>query len=479
MNLVRGQKLKWAALTDARQLTAAVTLTAPAELVFDISCFGLDAAGRCTDERYFIFYNQHSSPCGGIRYGATGVNGRETFAINLVALPAKIKKLVFTVSIDGAGAMSQIQHGCLELKAGQKTLLRFDFQAADFKDEKAVMIGEFYFKDEWRFSAVGQGFNGGLSALLAYFGIEEQTDVPAPATPTTSAAPVSKQLGYFRELLSTSLAEQGLTDAVIARLEQHCREQALDLRDALRRSGRQVENFLRRLLADITADGVVTADEEATLERACRFLLPPPALRADIDSVIERFKIIGNIRAGHVTPRVQAGLVTRADEIVWYDDPQALLLKEARQRTFRNTGTLYVTSERLVFKSRDYPTEILLRNILDLESRPTSFHVIGKNRSANSDFLVADGLLLGAYVEHAINRFHRKLDVKPPTKTRIIAQSVKQAVWIRDQGRCVECGAAEHLEFDHIIPYSKGGSNSENNLQLLCRRCNQKKADSL
>ena len=48
-------------------------------------------------------------------------------------------------------------------------------------------------------------------------------------------------------------------------------------------------------------------------------------------------------------------------------------------------------------------------------------------------------------------------------------------VWQRDGGVCVECQGTEYLEFDHVIPFSRGGASSVNNLQLLCRRCNRSK----
>jgi hypothetical protein len=64
-------------------------------------------------------------------------------------------------------------------------------------------------------------------------------------------------------------------------------------------------------------------------------------------------------------------------------------------------------------------------------------------------------------------------------RSRRILQEVKDKVWNRDAGKCVECGSNENLEFDHIIPFSKGGANTYRNLQLLCESCNRSKSDSI
>jgi hypothetical protein len=59
--------------------------------------------------------------------------------------------------------------------------------------------------------------------------------------------------------------------------------------------------------------------------------------------------------------------------------------------------------------------------------------------------------------------------------SRAIPQAVKVAVAARDGGRCRQCGSAEDIHFDHVIPYSRGGANTVANIQLLCGRCNRAK----
>jgi len=64
--------------------------------------------------------------------------------------------------------------------------------------------------------------------------------------------------------------------------------------------------------------------------------------------------------------------------------------------------------------------------------------------------------------------------------SRVIPAEVKQAVWKRDKGQCVKCGARDNLHFDHIIPFSKGGSSlTADNIQLLCARHNLDKRDRI
>ncbi|MEZ4502481.1 MAG: HNH endonuclease signature motif containing protein [Dehalococcoidia bacterium] len=64
--------------------------------------------------------------------------------------------------------------------------------------------------------------------------------------------------------------------------------------------------------------------------------------------------------------------------------------------------------------------------------------------------------------------------------TRVIPSQVKLAVWRRDGGRCVMCGSSDNLHFDHVIPFSRGGSSLvSENIQILCARHNLAKRDAI
>ncbi|MER5208954.1 TerD family protein [Streptomyces sp. NPDC002825] len=183
----RGHKAKISDLTAGTDLYVGVQISAPG-LTFDISCFGLDAEERLSDDRYFVFFNQPKSPEESIQLLGAQSGDTESFRVTLDRIPANIHKLSFTATIDGAGQMSQVGPGHLRIVAGGEEVARYAFTGAEFTTERAVMLGDFYLKDVWRFAAVGQGFDGGLEALLRNFGGEVAEDEPA-APQQQAAAP--------------------------------------------------------------------------------------------------------------------------------------------------------------------------------------------------------------------------------------------------------------------------------------------------
>ncbi|MFI7142837.1 TerD family protein [Streptomyces massasporeus] len=187
----RGHKARISDLTAGTDLYVGVQIAGPG-LSFDISCFGLDADERLSDDRYFVFFNQPKSPEESIQLLGAQAGDTESFRVTLDRIPSQIQKLSFTATIDGAGQMSQIASGYIRIVAGGEEVARYSFNGSEFSTERAVMLGDFYLKDVWRFAAVGQGFDGGLDALLKNFGgevAEEETPAPAPQQPQAGAAP--------------------------------------------------------------------------------------------------------------------------------------------------------------------------------------------------------------------------------------------------------------------------------------------------
>ncbi|MFD6285139.1 TerD family protein [Streptomyces sp. NPDC060205] len=184
----RGHKARISDLTAGTDLYVGVQITGPG-LTFDISCFGLDADERLSDDRYFIFFNQPKSPEESIQLLGAQAGDTESFRVTLDRIPPRIQKLSFTATVDGAGQMSQVAPGYIRIVAGGEEVARYSFTGAEFSTERAVMLGDFYLKDVWRFAAVGQGFDGGLDALLKNFGGEVAEEEPAAEPAPQAGAP--------------------------------------------------------------------------------------------------------------------------------------------------------------------------------------------------------------------------------------------------------------------------------------------------
>lgn len=216
--LMRGERLPLA--LEAPDGVVGVGLAAQG-LALDVASFALDAGGKLADERYMTFFNQPATPCGGVALAPVGAD-RDGFQLRLTQLPAWVERITIVASVDGAATMAQLQQGHLRLVGARGEIARFAFSGSDFDREKAVMLGEFYRKDgHWRFMANGQGFNGGLDALVRHFGGDvaaapAPAPAPAPSEPTTidlekRVAQTAPQLVSLVKSAGVSLAKAGLS----------------------------------------------------------------------------------------------------------------------------------------------------------------------------------------------------------------------------------------------------------------------------
>lgn len=182
MQLQKGQRMKLSDLTSFRDLTVSLKMNMTSGTA-DVTCFGIDAMDQLSDDRYFIFYNQTSSPEQAIRMETTGDTTQ--FYLSLDRLPATIKKLVFTVTNENGMPVTSIRQGQIQIKAQGNIVAECNFEGHSFQQERAIILSELYVRNEiWRVSSVLSGFDGGLSALLAHYGGEEAApSEPAPTEP--------------------------------------------------------------------------------------------------------------------------------------------------------------------------------------------------------------------------------------------------------------------------------------------------------
>ena len=110
MNLVKGQRFKLQQIGVNSKLKLEVEKVFNNKLEIDICCFGVDENNNLSDDRYFIFYNQLSSPEGAIKKDSN----KDIFYIDFSLIPKNIKKIILSMSIDGDGKINDINEGVLK-----------------------------------------------------------------------------------------------------------------------------------------------------------------------------------------------------------------------------------------------------------------------------------------------------------------------------------------------------------------------------
>lgn len=222
MQLIRGQKVKLTDLMHTLQFVIQVNIQS--QFTTDVALFGLSEEHKLHDERYMIFYNQPVSPCQSLTLTDNHAQSSQ-FSINLTQLPHTIQKLMLTLSIDGHDVMQNLGKGSIKINdLTGKTLAQFNLDGAMFQQERAIMLVEFYQKDGiWRLNAVGQGFNGGLPALIEYFGGEVAKDEPTPpiSQPTQSKIDLKKKLSLQKATQTGNQSIIDLTKKSLVQLEKH------------------------------------------------------------------------------------------------------------------------------------------------------------------------------------------------------------------------------------------------------------------
>ena len=154
-----------------------------ADFDLDAAAFMVGANGKCPTEKEFVFYGNLTHPSESVKHMGDNLTGEgegddEQIEIELAKVPANVEKIAFTVTIYDADVrrqnFGQVNNAFIRIyneETGEE-MIRYDL-GEDFSIETAAVFGELYKNGgEWKFNAIGNGFQGGLAALCANFGVE-------------------------------------------------------------------------------------------------------------------------------------------------------------------------------------------------------------------------------------------------------------------------------------------------------------------
>lgn len=211
----------------------------------DASVFMLAADGRIPDEKYFVFYNNLTSPDGAVRHSGDSRNGQiegddETVYLDLSKINAAIQEIVFVVTIhDGQEknqSFSQVENAFIRLYNSENLseLVRYNLNQI-FSQETALEFGRLYKKNgEWKFQAVGQGYNAGLQSFVDKYHVENAVEKSSTVGEKVDDAEVVRRFSdrvdklLREEAVSSKAAEQPVATPVNADTVESEEEEKID-----------------------------------------------------------------------------------------------------------------------------------------------------------------------------------------------------------------------------------------------------------
>ncbi|KAA0948527.1 TerD family protein [Sporosarcina sp. ANT_H38] len=149
----------------------------------DSSIFLLNAAGVCDNEKDFVFFNNLEGGNGSVVHAGDNLTGEgdgddEQVKVSLSTVPTTVERIAFAITIHDADQRSQnfgqVSNSYVRIvnDANGEELIRYDL-GEDFSIETAVVVGELYrHGSEWKFNAIGSGYQGGLGSLVKDYGLQ-------------------------------------------------------------------------------------------------------------------------------------------------------------------------------------------------------------------------------------------------------------------------------------------------------------------
>jgi hypothetical protein len=368
-----------------------------------------------------VFYNQPEHSCGAVRLAEAGPTST-IVTVDLPRLPADIDRVVVAGSLE-SGSFDSVPDLCVSVLHGARPLA--SYPVTDVEPVSAMVFGELYRRgDGWKFRAVGQGWQSGLGGLATDFGISVEDG--------SSVVSQAESLRHLQQMVTFAFADD--------LIEQH-----------------EVDEF-EETVGRLGVDG--------------------PAVDAMRDR-LNRGLQLARISQGLLPEVPDNDLFLEADEKVHLDTPAVHIRTFENGSTKRTAGRVVASNRKLRFISTN-GHELPWSKVVELRPEYATVIVMGTGKHGGA-YEVADSEYAAAVLTGILKVSRRTATVTIPAQrdSRAVPHGIKVEVWRRDGGACVECSASEYLEFDHVIPWSRGGATSVANLQLLCRKCNLAKGSRI
>lgn len=239
--------------------------------------------------------------------------------------------------------------------------------------------------------------------------------------------------------------------------------------------------YVERLAAFTEADGELTQEDLGDFEDTITALSLSGPLVQELRRRMHRARTLSRMRSGELPLAPVAGLHLDPEERV-HLDVAATRLRVLARGEHRSDGRLICSNKKLRFVGSEAGVDMPWTRVVSVSTDNTVEGLVVLSTTSargGAEFEVDDPDLVAAVLEGAL-RVAKRLSLAPGRRdSRTIPPEIKAQVWRRDGGACIECGATHYLEFDHIIPLSRGGATSAGNLQILCRSCNRTKGSRI
>ncbi len=283
----------------------------------------------------------------------------------------------------------------------------------------------------------------------------------------------------FSKALTSMLGDGVLDESELEALRQMVEEAGSDWKNVVLECSPIAEDFIRHLLADAIEDGVVTPEEESLINYHIE-LFSLQHMYSEVSDRISKIRKISALRNNQLpAPYPLTPPWLKSGEAIYLCSPA----KRHGKKQILSTGNLWITSMRVEYIAENKSLTTTYKTLRGAESNFGILTIITSRASGNVLFTVDKSDLCAELIlclmrisNRTVNPTEENSSIKDRRK---ISQQVRQAVWIRDGGICRECNADDYLEYDHVIPVSKGGDCTVRNIQLLCRRCNGSKGNRI